>query len=309
MQAGVQHELLPGLSLTGTYTRHWWGNFLVTKNRLVNPSDYSPYCVTAPVDSRLPGGGGTQICSFYDINPDKFGQVYNRIMFAHKFGNMTDVYNGVDVAANVRLPRGILLQGGFSTGREAINTCDIVGKVDNPAAAVVDVNHSSATSGNTTPLVNITGVASPSLLYCNNIAPYQTQVKLFGSYQLPWGLAASAALQSIPGPQIAATYTATNAQIAPSLGRNLAAGPNATATVQLIAPGTLYSDRLNQLDLRLARTFRVGGGRRLQGQFDLYNLLNVGPALGLNNTYGSAWLTPTVLPIGRMAKLGVQFDF
>jgi len=310
MQAGVQHELRPGVAVNATYTRHWWGNFLVTKNLLVSPSDYSPYCVTAPLDRRLAGGGGNRICGFYDINPDKFGQQYNRIMFAKKFGNETDVYNGVDVSANVRLPRGILLQGGFSTGREAINNCDIVGQIDNPAGGVVDVNRNSgAGSGNTTPLTNITGVASPSLLYCNNVPPYQTQVKLLGSYPLPWGVTASAAFQSIPGPQITATYTATNAEIVPSLGRNLAAGVNATATVQLIAPGTLYNDRLNQLDLRIARTFRVGGGRRLQGQFDWYNLLNVGPALNQNNTYGSAWLTPTVLPIGRMAKIGVQFDF
>jgi hypothetical protein len=243
------------------------------------------------------------------VNPDKFGLVNNRITFAKNFGNETDVYNGVDVATSVRLPRGILLQGGFSTGREAINNCDVVGKVDNAGGVVIDVNHSSG-AGNSSPLItNLTGVASPSLLYCDNAAPYQTQVKLLGSYPLPWGLAASAAFQSVPGPQITASYVASNARIAPSLGRNLAAGVNATATLQIVAPGTLYNDRLNQIDLRITRTVRLGGSRRLVGQLDFYNLLNVGPALNQNNTYGTAWLTPTVIPVGRMAKIGAQLDF
>ena len=47
----------------------------MTDNQLVTPADYDPYCVTAPVDTRLPGGGGYQVCGLYDIKPAKFGQV------------------------------------------------------------------------------------------------------------------------------------------------------------------------------------------------------------------------------------------
>jgi len=181
--------------------------------------------------------------------------------------------------------------------------------VDNPGGGITDVNRSSG-AGNSAPLLgNITGVGSPSPLYCDAVPPYQTQVKLLGSYPLPYGLAASATFQSIPGPQITATYTVPNALIAPSLGRNLAAGPNATATVQLVAPGALYNDRLNQIDARVTKNFRFGGGRRVQAQLDFYNLLNAGSALGQNNTFGAAWLTPTVIPNGRMLKIGGQFDF
>jgi hypothetical protein len=146
-------------------------------------------------------------------------------------------------------------------------------------------------------------------LYCDNAAPFQTQVKLLGSYPLPFGFAASAAFQSIPGAQIGATFVVPNAQIVPTLGRNLAAGPNAAYTAQIVAPGLLYNDRLNQLDARLTRTFSVGATRRLQGQLDFYNLFNAGPALNQNNTYGAQWLRPTVIPVGRMVKIGGQFDF
>ena len=75
---------------------------------------------------------------------------------------------------------------------------------------------------------------------------------------LPWGLQASATFQSIPGPEITANYVARNAEISPSLGRNLASGPNGTATVPLVAPGTLYGERLNQLDFRFSKNVRLG---------------------------------------------------
>jgi carboxypeptidase family protein len=309
IQGGVQHELLGGVSINATYTRHWWKNLLVTDNLAASPSDYSPFCVTAPVDPRLPGGGGNQICGFYDINPNKFGQVNNYITYAKNFGDVSDVYNGLDLAANVRLPRGVILQGGFNVGREAVNNCAVVGKVDNSGGGALDVNRASG-GGNAAPLItNITGVSSPSLVYCDAAPPYQTQVKLSGSYPLPWNLKVSAAFQSIPGPQITASDAVRSADIASSLGRNLAAGASATATVQLIAPGALYNDRLNQIDARLTRTFPLAGSRRLQGQLDFYNLLNVGTALGQNNTYGSAWLRPTAYSLGRMVKIGAQLDF
>jgi hypothetical protein len=201
-----------------------------------------------------------------------------------------------------------MVQGGFSTGHEVTDNCDVVGKVDNASVGVADLHRSSI--GNTTPLVsNVTGVTSPSLLYCHNAAPYKTQIKLLGAVPLPWGVAASAAFQSVPGPQITATYVARSAQIAPSLGRNLAAGPNGTVALQLIAPNSVYSDRYNQLDTRLTRNFNLGGRRRLQAQFDFYNLLNVNTTLALNTTYGAAWQSPLAIATGRMFKFGAQFDF
>jgi hypothetical protein len=281
----------------------------VNKNLAVSPSDYSPFCVTAPLNPRLPGGGGNQICGFYDINPDKFGLVNNFVTYAKNYGTVTDVYNGIDVSVNTRLARGILVQGGFSTGHEVFDNCDVVGKVDNTVvvgAVPIDINRSGI---GTPQITNITGLASPSTLYCHDAPPFQTQVKLLGSYPLPWNLVASATFQNVPGPQITAGYVVPNAQIAPSLGRNLSAGANATAAVQLVAPGTLYGDRLNQLDARLTKTLRFSGNRRIQALFDFYNLLNVGPVLVLNNQYGAAWQNPTAILPGRLIKFGVQMDF
>jgi hypothetical protein len=305
IQTGVQHELASGVSLSATYVRHWWGNALATDNLAVAPSDYSSYCVTAPVDSRLPGGGGNQICGFTDINPDKFGQVNNYVTVASNYGRQTDVYTGFDLAINARLPRGIFVQGGTSTGHEVYDACDVMGKVDNLVGGPLDIQ----TSGLNTPqFTTINGVSSPSTLYCRVAPPMQTQLKLTAAYPLPWNVSVSAAFQSVPGRQIVASYAVPSSQIAASLGRNLSAGANSTATVQLVAPGTMYGDRLNQFDVRLAKRMQVSG-LRIQPQFNVYNLFNAGPVLGYNTTYGPNWQNPTAVLLGRMFKFGAQVDW
>jgi hypothetical protein len=103
----------------------------------------------------------------------------------------------------------------------------------------------------------------------------------------------------------------TNAMIAPSLGRNLAAGANATSTINLVQPGTLYGDRLTNIDLRLGKFFRVGN-KRIQGSIDAYNLFNTNTPDGYTQTYATVanrWLIPTTVTPARFFRLSGQFDF
>jgi hypothetical protein len=150
---------------------------------------------------------------------------------------------------------------------------------------------------------------------CKVAPPFQTQIKVIGVYPLPWGgVQTSATFQSLPGPQISASRVFSNAEILPTLGRNLAscgaaATCNGNATVQLIDPGTIYGARLNQVDFRLSKIFRIPGGRRVQANIDLFNLFNVSAVLAQNNTYGPSWQRPTSIIQGRLLKLGGQIDF
>jgi hypothetical protein len=148
----------------------------------------------------------------------------------------------------------------------------------------------------------------PNTLYCSVTYPFQTQSKLLASYSLPFDIQVSGTLQSYPGPQITASWAAPLSAIQPSLGRPLAGGVR-TATVPLIAPGTEFGTRRNQLDLRLAKGFRLGSNRRLQVLADIYNIFNTDAYTSVNTTYGSQWLQPTSILQARFVKLGAQLKF
>jgi hypothetical protein len=105
---------------------------------------------------------------------------------------------------------------------------------------------------------------------------------------------------------VAANYVVPNALIQPSLGRPLSAGA-ANVTVNLIAPGTLYGDRENELDMRLSKAV-VFGKFRLNLNADVYNTLNSSPVIQFNAAY-AAWLVPQRIMDGRLFKLSAQIAF
>jgi hypothetical protein len=51
------------------------------------------------------------------------------------------------------------------------------------------------------------------------------------------------------------------------------------------------------------------GKMRLQGNLDVFNVVNSNTVLAVNQTYGASWLQPTQILPGRMLKLGFQVDF
>ncbi|MGE3508435.1 MAG: carboxypeptidase regulatory-like domain-containing protein [Vicinamibacterales bacterium] len=277
--AVFQHELAPGTAINIGYFRTSWNNFTVTDNLNFEPSDYSPYCITLPSDSRLPGGGGNQLCGLYDINPNKFGNTSNILVTdARNFGKQTEVYNGMDITMNARIRQGAFVQGGMSTGNTITDECFTV---DSPQQQ----------------------------LFCRVAPPFmRPQFKFSGSYPLPWDLQMSAVFQSLPGIPIAASYVATTAEVARTLGRPLAGGTATVTIPNVIAPQTIFENRYSQLDVRFIRNFRLGGVR-LQAMFDAYNLFNTTAILATNARLGPQWLSPTTVMDARILKVGAQLNF
>ena len=275
---GVQHEVMPRVSVDVSYFRRWYGNFTVVDNRAVAPTDYSPFSIVAPSDARLPGGGAYSITGLYDLNPNRVGQVDNYFTLANKFGEQIEHWNGVDLTVNARPRGGIVLQGGLSTGRTSTDECDVAPRLD-----------------------------SPSQRFCHVDTAFLTQVKLLGVYSVPKvDVQVAATLQSIPGPPVLANYNAPNAIVAPSLGRSLSAGA-ANVTVNLVEPGTIYGERLNQLDLRFSKLLRFGRTRTAVN-LDLYNAFNGNAVLAQNNNFAT-WQAPQTILLARFAKISAQFDF
>jgi len=300
---GVQHEIVPRISAGVEYWRTWFGNSVVVDHRAYDPSDFDPFSITAPRDPRLPGGGGYTLSGLYDVKPGAFGRPASGLVArASKYGDMDDHWNGIDVVLNARPRSGILLQGGTSTQRHSTNTCDVIGKV----AAEPPPDR-----GGALPTYNPGGVVptTSTLLgqFCDAPGTWLTQLKLLGSFTVPRvDVRVSASLQNLPGPEIAATYTASNALVQPSLGRPLAGGAR-SVDVSLIAPRSMYGDRTNQLDLRFSKPLRFGRTRGDIG-VDVYNALNSSAVLALNDAFDS-WQRPTDILTARFAKLVLQLNF
>ena len=285
MSAEIQHQLGPGVSLAAGYYRNWYGNFTVTDNTLVTSADYDTFCITAPKDARLPDGGGYQVCGLADISPAKFGQVNSVVTQASHFGEQQQINDFFNVTLSTRLSNGVMLGGGVDTGRNVTDNCFVV---DTPQ----------------------------QLVNCHSVTGFEgnTQYKAFGSIQLPYDFMVSGVFQNIAGPPITASYAASNAEIAPSLGRNLAAcgtrNPcTSTATVPLITPGTMFDDRMTRLDVRLAKRVRLGSKMSLQGNFNVYNVFNGSAVNVLNTNYGPRWLEPSRIQDGRMLQFSGSLSY
>jgi hypothetical protein len=314
--AGVQHELVRRVAVDFSYFRRWYGNQYVTDNRATPASDFTQFSVKAPVDSRLPGGGGYTVSGLYNLNPNRFGiPAQSFVTYAKNYGGFIDHWNGFDFNVNARPGSGVLVQGGFSTGRRTTDMCAVASKLPlwlTTGAGAGANNLVQSTSflnvgaGRNLDVSDTAGVLTP-LDFCHQDSGSLTQVKLLGSYTVPrLDVQISGSLQSLPGPQIASYYVATNAEVAPSLGRNLS-GNAANVTVNIVQPGTMYGDRLNQLDVRFGKILSIAKTRTTVS-LDLYNALNVDTVLTLNNNYAS-WLRPQSIITARFAKVSVQFDF
>ncbi|MBI4521475.1 MAG: TonB-dependent receptor [Gemmatimonadetes bacterium] len=277
---GVQHEVVPRVSVEVSYNRRWFGNFDVTDNLAVGPGDFDTFSITAPLDPRLEDGGGQVIGNLYNIKPAKFGVADNLVTAASKYGDRTEYWHGFDVNVNARL-QSLTVQGGTSTGRRVSDDCEIRAALPETAAL------------------------NP---YCRVVENFRSQFKGLASYLFPAiDVQVSATWQSIPGNSLAGNWVVANALIQPSLGRPLAGGA-ANATINVARPQTVFGERINQVDFRVAKIFRFSG-RRAQVSVDLYNLTNSNAIEGYVQTFGSRWLTPSSVLSARFVKISGQIDF
>jgi len=303
---GLQQEILPRVSAEVSYNRRSWGNFYVTDNRAVGPENFDKVTLTAPANGDLPGGGGYPV-SFYVIKdvPNGFGLVDNYFTSASDYGNVTYYWHGVDVEIKARMQKGLVFQGGTTTGRGVRDTCQVTAKLPEL-------------------LRDALGVAQ-QIDSCAVNEVWQTTFRGLASYIIPKAdVQVSAIIRSQPnaqpgftsadvatnGTSLAATYTATSAQVQQILGRPLPGGA-ATQNVNLLLPGQLYGPRVNSTDLRFTKVLNIRRSRTNVG-IDLLNLFNANTGTVFNQTFGTTgtgWLTPTTILNPRFVRFNVTVDF
>jgi len=268
----------------------------------VSSSDFTPFSVVAPRDPRLPAGGGYVVDGLYDVVPEKAGQVDNFITDSERYGKWSQSSNALDVTVEARIHDRLTFVGGTSTAQTVADNCAVRERL--PELATTMTNTTAFGAG------LMTSAVTPVSPYCHVAFGVLTQVRGLSTYRVPkLDLEVATTFQSKPGAMLAANYAAPNALVAPSLGRNLS-GTADTVTVNLVEPGSLYGDRITQVDLRVAKVFSSGRYRTVIGA-DIFNLMNSNVVLTYNNTFvpNGPWLQPLTVLTPRLWKVTAAFDW
>jgi hypothetical protein len=305
-----QHQLAPRVAINGGWYRRSFGNQTVTVDNRYNFANNSfdgPFCVNAPVDANLPNGGGYQVCGLYDLKPSVVAQnlpANSTIHFSSDYGGETNIYEGFEVSTTARFAHGAFFNVGINAQKRIFDQCNLVN------AGIV--------SALTTAATEVAEIFPDGSKACHQDLPYRPDLKLLGSYTLPYEVVVSATYQFSRGvqtggaaPSILATWTGAPAS-ATTLGRAYSAGLT-TKSINLMAVGQNYGNQnLQQLDVRASKRIKLDK-LRFRLDFDAYNIFNSDwpftVSSTFSNTAASNWLKPTNVLQARFFKLGAQFDF
>jgi hypothetical protein len=323
--AGVQHAIRQGISVGFNWFHSRNYNTQVTIDRSYSMTN--DWTVIPGIVNPLTG----EPLSVYNLNASALGRAHD---YYQTNGGYHYSYNGFEVNAVARLPRGAFVTGGWTYDHSVTFGCSGL---------------SFPITGTTPALVNSTQDPN-ALRFCdqfggqfqnlgNNVPiPYRSEFKLAGNIPTIWGIQLSTALQVVPQAYKTVTWSITNTTRYPfdcsvpgctPGALVLPAGvklTNASETIPLVAPGSRFYDRLAQLDLGLRKVIRIRERMNVSPQLDVFNVFNSSQVLsettalgtsgantftGLVSTFkdGGPGGVPQTMLSPRLLRLSVQFKF
>ena len=214
-----------------------------------------------------------------------------------------NTYDSYGFDAKWRIPGGGQINGGLAVERERQKSC----------TAPDDPNYVTATAG------VFNGVA-----LCDDFAldiPWRPQFKMSGTKEIGWGINLSMSFQNNSSPTSSRIMTVTRGTT-----RYPADCPSPCPAGEIIMPTAVFGqttmsymlesarqssvERIVQLDIKVARTFRFGRYQVLP-TFEVFNLNNSDAIISYNttNVLSPTYLAPNSIMQGRMYGLGVVFRY
>lgn len=276
----LQHELLPRLSVSGSWVRGNFHNLTVTVNESWSLADYSPYTVYNPetgepiqIFARSRDAAARPTRNLDTFDPERERQ-----------------YEAFNYEFRARPGRGINVFGGVSIERQLDIACT---SPDDPNSLRFCNDHESD-------------------------VPYRKTLKLAGALPLKWGIIVSAVLQSNHGVTSSRTMAPTRGTTrypttcpAPCPAGEIilptALFGQSSMTINLLDADTVYTERITQLDLKVSKTLRYGRVS-VTPTFEVFNVNNTDAIISYvtTNVLNTAYLRPNSIMQGRMMGVGFQ---
>jgi carboxypeptidase family protein len=331
--AGVQHQLMRGVTLNFNWNRRADYQQVLTLNNAVPFSAWTPFQITNPLD-------GTPL-TVYNLQPAFFGlkpQVYQT---NGRQSQRSNTYNGFETSVTARLPRGAFIFAGWTIEQQVDRDCDMT------------AGSNLLNDPNSLRFCDWTGALHQDLGAISGI-PYRNEFKVTTNVPLKWGVQVSASLYADPvystnfGTNLAfnnntniyspAAYSAgqqsglyaVNWSITPTTrypadckcqnpGAVVDPGlKQGSELIPLVAPGARLTPRLNQFDIGLRRLFHPRENMTLSGEATIFNVINANTVLTESETLGTKVAPylqggiggqPVQIANPRMLRLSLQFKF
>ena len=282
---GVQHQLVPGLATSLMYFRTNRRNIQWVDRTAISASDYVPVTVVTP---------DAVVVTAYNLPTEALRTAYASSPTVFRTDSNADSrrvdYDGIELGVNGRLPGGGRATFGWSIEKDTTVSCS--DQVDNPNLA----------------------------RFCDEPQPFRHEFKVLYTQNLPFGVDASATVNSLAGARLAETWTIT---------RTLRYAANCTGpcrpgelvitnpplglpsiALPLVAPGTKFYDRYTDVGIGLSRVFTMGS-RNLRAGVTIFNALNHMAFItqGTNRAAASSFGRPTITQEPRVFQANVRYSF
>jgi len=285
---GVQHQLLPRMSMSLIYYHRVWGDLELLDRTLVNRSDYTSFQAAMPSFSNDPTLAGvldsSEILTLYNLNSSK-RSVFSSAQIDRNSSKDSATYNGIETSFSARLPRGINALGGWTAERNVSKFCESDDDPNGINTADLYIGENVAAGGR----------------FCDQSAfsvPFRHEFKGAGNVPLVYGLEFGTIVQSYPGQQRVITWTPGTNVFPNNLRTN-------SETIILNRPGSVYQPRWTQWDINLKKNFRYG--RKIYtAQIDVFNVLNSNTIWSTNDQIGNSLGQVQTIQPGRMPRIVFQ---
>ena len=329
--AGFQRELLPGLSASFNWYRRDSFDGILQRNANRSVNDFVPFQIPNPCGPQSLEGNAVGMASsgfpcstsgvaaqptltIYSLTPEAQLRTPDHVVI-NTYGDdgYSDTYNGFETSFNARLPNGTNIFGGWTMERNLLTRCDTR---DDPNELL---------------FCDPTGAWGADS-YGGYDVPWLNEFKLSGTLPLPGGLTFSGSLQSYNprelhigggtgqsagglngGGELEGSLTRTG-NVRWNVPKNDTYYPEGvprtqTITIPLMAPGSAFLDRLNQVDISIRKVFDIPNGMRVDVQADIYNIINSGPIIEGTNYFGGSLGNVTRTVQGRFLQLATNIHW